>query len=199
MLTINTGDIPPLEGIVNAVAWPITLTQDFAVSVSARNASGIELGEFSASSITGLIAFELKTRHPDVSARFVLNLPVAGIPDQRNSAILQTVIRNQDGFIRYLLLLLGDDMAGGDLAPGNGSGLGKWLSRLADGEEIPLLEELTRAYSRYPDRLCEISGLVRELSSMDNQSAIIPEKFLNLWTIFESALGGRDAQQSLFI
>jgi len=163
------------------------------VNVSAGNASGIELGEFSASSITGLIAFELKTRLPDVSARFVLNLPIAGIPDERNSSILRTVISNQDGFIRYLLLLLGDDTAGGFPEPGNGSGLARWLSRLADGEEIPLLEELTRAYSRYPDRLHEISGLVRELSSQDKQNAVIPEKFLNLWSIFESALGGRDA------
>ena len=37
---------------------------------------GTRLGEFSASSVTGLIAFELKTNHPDVSARFVLNVPV---------------------------------------------------------------------------------------------------------------------------
>lgn len=187
------GEIPHLEGIVSATAWLITVTRDFAVDISASNPEGIEIGEFSASSITGLIAFELKTRHPEVSARFVLNLPVDGIPAERNSAILQTVISNQDGFIRYLLLLLSDDTADGVLDPGNGSGLAIWLSRLADREEIPLLEELTRAYSRYPDRLFEISGLVRELSSQEHKSAVIPDKFLELWSVFESALGSRDA------
>lgn len=186
------GQIPSLEGIVSATAWPITVTRDFAVNISESNADEVKLGEFSASSVTGLIAFELKTNHPDVSARFVLNLPVAGIPDERNSAILQTVISNQAGFIRYLLLLLGDESAAGLLEYGTGSGLAKWLSRLADGEDIPLLEELIRAYSRYPDRLAEISGLVRELSQ-ESKNAIIPEKFLNLWSVFESAIRGRDA------
>ncbi|MGU5558052.1 phospholipase D family protein [Aeromonas caviae] len=189
---VLTGEIPSLEGIVSATAWPITVTRDFAVDILDGDTHGrIGLGEFSASSVTGLIAFELKTNHPDVSARFVLNVPVTGVPEERNSAILQTVISNQEGFLRYLLLLLGDDKSSG-LDPGSGSGFAKWLARLADGEDIPLLEELIRTYSRHPERLSEISGLVRDLSQ-GSQNAIIPEEFLNLWTVFESAIGGRDA------
>ena len=186
------GEIPSLEGIVSATAWPITVTRDFAVDILDGDTHGrIGLGEFSASSVTGLIAFELKTNHPDVSARFVLNVPVTGVPEERNSAILQTVISNQEGFLRYLLLLLGDDKVSG-LDPGSGSGFAKWLARLADGEDIPLLEDLIRTYSRHPERLAEISGLVRDLSQ-GSQNAIIPEDFLNLWTVFESAIGERDA------
>ena len=122
-------------------------------------------------------------------ARFVLNLPVLGIPADRNAAILQTVISNQDGFIRYLLLLLGDETVSG--FTGSGSGWAKWLARLVDGEDIPLLEELTRTYSRHPERLSEISGLVRDLSQ-GSQNAIVPEDFLDLWKVFESAIGARD-------
>jgi hypothetical protein len=186
------GKIPSLDGIVSAFAWPITVTRDFAVDTLASDAQGgIGLGEFSVASVTGLIAFELKTNHPDVTARFVLNIPVTGVPEERNSAILQTVISNQEGFLRYLLLLLGDDTVSGPES-GSGSGFAKWLARLAYGEDIPLLEELTRTYSRHPERLMEISGLVRDLSQ-GRQNAIIPEGFLNLWTVFESAIGGRDA------
>lgn len=193
---VLTGKIPSLVGIVSASAWPITVTRtvtrDFAVNILDSDVhGGIRLGEFSASSVTGLIAFELKTNHPDVTARFVLNIPVTGVPEERNSAILQTVISNQEGFLRYLLLLLGDDNVSG-LDPGGGTGFAKWLARLADGEDIPLLEELTRTYSRHPERLSEISGLVRDLSQ-GSQNAIIPEDFLNLWTVFESAIRGRDA------
>ena len=186
------GKIPPLEGIVSASAWPITVTRDFAVSILNSDADGgIKLGEFSASSITGFIAFELTTNHPDVTVKFVLNIRVAGTPEERNAAILQSVISNQEGFLRYLLLLLGSNKEVG-LDPGKGSWLGKGLTRLAGGEDIPLLEELTRMYSRHPERLSEISGLVRDLS-MGSQDSIIPKDFLNLWTIFESAIGGRDA------
>lgn len=189
---VLSGKIPSLEGIISASAWPITVTRDFAVDILNGDAhGGIGLGELSASSVTGLIAFELKTNHQDVLARFVLNIPVTGIPEERNSAILQTVISNRDGFLRYLLLLLGDSQVAG-LDPGSGSGFAKWLARLADGEDIPLLEELTRTYSRHPERLAEISGLVRDLSQ-GSKNAIIPDDFLDLWTVFESAIGGRDA------
>lgn len=189
---VLSGEIPSLEGIVSASAWPITVTREYAVNILDSDAhGGIRLGEFSASSVTGFIAFELKTNHPDVTVRFVLNIPVTGIPEERNSAILQSVISNQEGFLRYLLLLLGDDRVSG-LDPGSSSGFFKWLARLADGEDIPLLEDLIRTYSRHPERLAEISGLVRDLSQ-GSQNAIIPEDFLNLWTVFESAIGERDA------
>jgi hypothetical protein len=189
---VLAGEIPPLEGIVSATAWPITVSRDFAVSLLPGQApDGTRLGEYSASSVTGLIAFELKTSHPDIVARFVFNLAVAGMPEERNVAILQTVISNKDGFLRYLLLLMGGDEASA-FDPGRGSGLAKWLARLADGEDIPLLEELTRTYSRHPERMAEISNLVRDLSGRSEQ-AIVPEDFMELWAVFESAMGRRDA------
>lgn len=187
------GKIHPLRGIVSACAWPITVIKDgFAVNILNNDEHDmISLGEFSASSVTGLIAFELQSNDPEVTARFVLNLPVTGIPDERNSAILQTVINNQDGFIRYLVLLLGDDSTVGlDLS--NGSGFSKWLVQLAAGEDIPLLEELIRAYSRHPQRLEEISKLVQDLSK-GNSNTVVPNAFLELWDVFETASGERDA------
>lgn len=187
-----TGEIPTLEGIIDASAWPITVAQEYSVIIKGGDSQvRIKLGEFSASSLTGLIAFELRSDHPDVTARFVLNLPVLGIPEERYSAILQTVIRNRDGFIRYLLLLLGDDMVS-ELDVGSGGAWGNWLARLATGEDFPLLEELTRAYSRHPGRLKEISRLVRDLSR-GSQNEVVPEDFSSLWTVFESAMGVRDA------
>ena len=193
-LTLN-GQIPPLDGIDHTSAWPITVAQEkFAVIIPTDNAFRIPLGEFSASSITGLTAFELKIERPNVSARFVLNLPVDGIPDERKSAILQTVISNHDDFIQYLLLLLGDDTTDANFKSGSGTGIAKWLSGLVDGEEVPLLEEMTRAYGRYPERLHEISRLVGDLSFRNNPNTIIPEEFLSLWSTFSSALSDHNGK-----
>ncbi len=189
------GNIPPLDGIQTAVAWPITVTESSGVDVVKNNSEEINLGEFSTSSVTGLIAFKLKSRHHSgFSVSFVMNLSIEGISSaERNSAILETVIRNQDGgFIKYLLLLLGDASIDGNAAPGFGTGFDKWLSRLSSGEESPLLEEMVRAYSRYPDKLHEISEVIRELSFRDNENEVVPEKFLKLWEVFESALGERN-------
>ena len=189
---ILEGKFPHLKGIVRASAWPISVMQEHAVDIPGEGCEAeVSFKEFSASSLTGLLAFELKTNHPDVMAKFVLNLPVKGIPEERNAAILQTVISNQDGFIRYLLLLMGDDRFSG-MEYSNGSGLAGWLSRMAQGEDIPLLEELTRTYSRHPERLKEISGLIRDLSQ-GNQKSVIPEDFLNLWKVFDAAIGSKDA------
>jgi hypothetical protein len=188
------GKIPPLEGIASAAAWPITVDSSYAADILKAGSRGkIFLGEFSASSVTGLIAFELKTGHPDVTARFVLNLPVIGLPEERDAAIMQTVIKNKEEFLRYLLLLLGVDRVSGLDASG-GSWLAKLLARLAAGEDVPILEELTRAYSRHPERLSEVSRLVRDLSlGSQEKKSVIPDDFSLLWAVFESAMGWRDA------
>lgn len=191
------GNIPSLDGIQTATAWPITVTENSGATLTGNNSGKISLGEFSTSSVTGLVAFELKSCYrPDFSVSFVMNLPIEGIPAERNSAILETVIRNhQNGFIKYLLLLLGDEAANGNASSGFGTRFDKWVSGLSSGEEIPLLEEMVRAYSRHPDRLSEISKLIHDISSRGNANQVVPEKFLKLWKVFESALGERDALQ----
>ena len=191
------GNIPFLDGIQTAMAWPITVKKGSGTSILGNSSGRINLGEFSTFSVTGLVAFELGSRHHShFSVSFVMNLPVEGMPaDERNSAILETIIRNQDGFIKYLQLLLGDAATNDSATPGFGTESHKWISQLSRGEEFPLLEEMVRAYSRYPDRLSEISSLVRDLSSRSNANQFVPEKFLKLWKVFESALGERDARQ----
>lgn len=186
------GRMPPLAGVVIATAWPITVDQDWAVDILEDKSGLILIGNFSPSSLTGLIAFELQTDCPDISARFVLNLPINGVPEERKAAILNRVIANQEGFIRYLLLLLGDGSSDELPEYRGSSGWGRWLSHLADQEDIPLLEELTRTYSRYPDRLLEISTLIHELSSHENK--VIPEDFLKVWSVFETAIGEHHAR-----
>ena len=194
-----TGPIPVLPGIVQAMAWPITLGDSQAKTITQNSAEhggaspqGHDLGEFSAASLTGLIAFALQTEHPDVSARFVLNLPVSGMPEERDASILRTVLSNKDGFLRYLLLILGQAAGDGTIS---GQGVGTWrrlFSKLAQGDDVALLEELTRAYSRAPERLSDVKKLVHDLQQ--TEADIIPENFLELWSVFETALEQRREQ-----
>ncbi|EGO0972597.1 hypothetical protein ITL05_004576, partial [Salmonella enterica] len=60
---------------------------------------------------------------------------------------------------------------------------------LASGEEFSVLEELTRIYSREPERLNDIAALVENMRKGKND--MIPQDFLALWAVFESAMGGR--------
>lgn len=109
-LLLMAEDSPNLEGITQVLAWPLTVTPDQAADLSPFFMKGegkdIELGAFSPQALTGLVAFELISKLPDVQLRFALNLPVEGLPTERDVAIIRTVVQNQDGFLRYLLLLL---------------------------------------------------------------------------------------------
>lgn len=184
-----SGHFPILPGIVQAKAWPITVNQEFAVTIPSDRTHGeIALGSFSAQSVTGLVAFELVSESPHVSARFVLNLPVSGVPEERNAAILRTVIANQKDFLRYLMLLLGEDRISAPMVNG-GSGSSFWLPHALATGDGALLEELTRTYSRSPEKLREIAELVHDLTKTHGRG-IVPEDFLQLWSVFETAMGG---------
>jgi hypothetical protein len=182
--------LAPLEGVAGMHAWPLTVSQDHGVDIS-RLLMGEEayLGTFSAQSVTGLIAFELTSNLPEVRLRFAMNMPVEGLPPDRDAAILRTVVRNRDGFLKYLLLLLSgfEDVT---LFPFSGDGGGKmgYRGRGSSFEDIPLLEELTRVFSREPERLSEVKDVVRRLSESRDGEPIVPPEFLELWHIFEAAL-----------
>ena len=64
-----TGLFPKFDGITGVSAWPITVARESSVKIEGNDSyARIKLGEFSASSVTGFIAFELRTGHPDVTA-----------------------------------------------------------------------------------------------------------------------------------
>ena len=124
--------------------------------------------------------------------RFVLNLPVTGLPDERDRAILRTIIRNKAGFLRYLLLLLA---AEGQMSQ-------SVLDQLLSGEQessaiphenafvdqIPLFEELVRTFSREPERIRRIGHIIKELTADEGGEELLPAGFITLWRTFEAAM-----------
>ena len=123
----------------------------------------------------------------------VLNLPVEGLPDNRDDAIFRLVLKNREGFLRYILLILGEYTGeilnkGGLFLTGNGTN--PW----ADGftGEVPILEELARAFSRDPDKLKDIAEVVERLLRDDAHNQIIPEQFTEMWKVFETAMEEAD-------
>jgi hypothetical protein len=138
--------------------------------------------------ITGLTGFLLGVG--EVEIRFALNLPVLGLPEERDAAILRRIVRNRDGFLRYLLLLLGQsgEDGGGNGKEGGRASWGDWTT--ASGAEFTLLEEMVRAFSRDPARLADVRRVVDRLRGDDSDDGIIPTEFLALWSIFERALEG---------
>ncbi|MCY4611098.1 MAG: phospholipase D family protein [Gammaproteobacteria bacterium] len=179
-----------LQGVKALRAWPITVRDTHAVNMLGSMSRGIvNLGAYSLQSVTGLIAFEVVSDPDGMETRFTLNLPLDDPPEGRHAAILRAALKNREGFLRYLLLLLGEFDGGlGQNIDGIGSGAGgQWSDK---GEDVlPLLEEMTRAFSRDPTRLHEIRGAVERLESETDSDNFIPEEFRALWATFDKALG----------
>lgn len=188
------GTLPPLADVSSVEAWPITLGSGAARGVTSTNPLGtMNLGRFATESVTGLIAFRITHAGSGLKLTFVLNLPVEGLPEEREAAILRIVISNRDAFIRYLLLLLSAD-GEGEGPQLSGTLYASWFSRFVAGEDVPLLEELTRAYSRSPETLDEVAELVAYLSSSES-SDVVPPEFTELWGVYQAALQENDAEK----
>ena len=178
-------------------AWPITLPRgrklDCGPLLGGRE---VVFGPMAVSSITRFIAFEIALEQdgPSPPAQtFVLRVPAEGLPiDARDEAVVRQVVRNRDGFLRYLMFLLGafeglPEVGGGgaSLEAGGGGGFGT----------LPLLEQMTRAFCRDPSRLDSVRRLVEHLRKSgagEDDEEIVPADFLQLWSTFESAMPGGD-------
>jgi len=90
---------PKLEGISSVRAWLVSVGSDNASDGAAlANGQSVQFPDCALSSITGFVAFELSIDLPAVARRFVLNLPVSGVPVGRKAAVIRTVISNREGF-----------------------------------------------------------------------------------------------------
>jgi hypothetical protein len=189
-LTLLTSEVIELNGISALYVWPITVSDDRAVnSKGSVCKDGVPLGRFGTESVTGLIAFDLHSKIKKMNLRLVLNLPVDGLPENRNDAILRLVLNNREGFLRYLLLLLGEytgDILGtGDIFNRHGGSGSK--QDIFSGEP-PLLEELTRALSRHPEKLKDIERVICRLMRDGDTASLVPPQFMEIWEVFETVM-----------
>jgi len=166
--------------------WPISLNPYKSFKFDFSNPKfPAKFSDLPFDKLTGLFAFKLKIEHVEKS--FVLNLPIKGLPQDREKRMLQAMISSQDKFLRYLLLLLfeGESSYLSALMETKLTGLRskgrKWLF----GEDMPLFEEMVRAYSRYPEKIERIAELVDDLSKTEEEKKVLPKEFQKLWAAFK--------------
>lgn len=204
-MELRSGEALDLEGVEALSVWPVTVDRERAADGGTlRDGGSVTLPGSGLRTLTTFVAFRLVDAETDQGVTFVLNLPVTGLPrEERDAALVRGVIRDRESFLRYLLLLLGEM----DEPAALGDGAGEWGGLLDGGrpdasDELPLLEELTRAYCRRPERLEEVRELVadlRELATGDDRkeppAEVIPEEFMEVWATFEEALGSEGRKQ----
>ncbi|MDI6754936.1 MAG: phospholipase D family protein, partial [Thermodesulfobacteriota bacterium] len=169
----------------------------YPISLAANNAQDVaslqkgELLAFVDLSPVGLSTFfafhlEAQLQKEKAGISFVLNLPVEGMPADRDKMIMRSIISDKDRFVRYLLFLLSED-------PHCGAMDNLYLSLLQEKEgakaghlfpPLQLLEEMVRAYSRNKEKLDRIARLVDDLKQTEETQSILPEEFDQVWEAF---------------
>lgn len=175
-------------GGVELAAWPLSVSSERAIVAMDNSKGNMTLGVFAKQDITSLTGFRLSIGQEQL--QFGLNLPLQNPPKDRDLEILKAVLGNRDGFVRYLMLLLGDWESnppgiGGDKT---GTSSNWWCGASSDG--IPLFEMLARAFVNDQERLRHISQVIKKLQmeSGNGVGEIIPSEFMNVWASFEEAL-----------
>lgn len=170
---------------MEAKCWPISINEQNAVDLKALGLGGeVFFSAVSVESITSFIAFELtgQSGRQKYSARFVLNVPLQGMPENRNERILYSMISDRGRFLRYLLFLLAEDqgldIAVADFARKVVSGKVKEGQALPD---IPLMEQMIRALCRNPEKIDAIARLIEDISKTDKDRKVFPLDFDKLW------------------
>jgi hypothetical protein len=126
--------------------------------------------------------YVIKVGNEEESISRVIKIQTDDIPDGRESAVVNSIIKDKSGFIQYLTFLLGDDYL---LAFLENNLLTKNQFVFGNGEPIPALyEKMLKAAVHSPHKFEEIKRLLILIS--DDQ--IIPDGFKGLYDVFEKVV-----------
>jgi hypothetical protein len=176
------------SGDYKITCWPLTLRPEQGLDLSTSPVpERWVFADLSLLALTPFLAFEVVARkgHLKHTLRFVLNLPISGMPEARDDHVLSAIISDRAGFLRYLrLILAGEEDLLGAVGTWLPMGIEENLSKKGGGDvTMPLLEELVRALSRAPRKIERIERLVERLRRTEAGRALMPEGFEALWQL----------------
>jgi hypothetical protein len=177
----------PVSGNYTIRCWPITVDAGLGQFLfQDRRIRPVHFSKVGLTSLTSFVAFEIRITHKAHQhvAQFVINVPVIGMPAERDDSILSAMLSDRSQFLRYIQMLLLD--GGTNLESGFVEGalrLGSNLPNTGRWDQ-PLLEKLVLALSRsnFPGgQIDQIQDLIARLKRSPQGQMIIPPEFDLLW------------------
>lgn len=181
--------VPAMSGVrgVSDLAlkvWPVTVHEDTGKAITFSDGASVTFSGASFESLTTFYAFELRARFHDeeITDRFVLSVPVEGMPTDRGERVLRALLKNRGRVMQFLLFLLAEN---GDIgahlagrADGEGNGDNPVASVFAG---TSLLEPLVNALHQDPQKLDRVARLVDELNASEDGKKLLPDRFMEVW------------------
>ena len=114
----------------------------------------------------------------------VIIIPTEGLPEDREKAVVNSVVKDKECFYRYIAFLLGDNLVLGAVEA-NYAVQGNATGENQKAIQIPALyEKMLQTAATAPERFKEIDYLLKAISS----DGVIPEQFEELYTMFKKAV-----------
>ena len=158
----------------NVFIKPLLLNKEKAISehIIFDNLKMLQLSEF----------YIIKAVSGEESVQRLIKIRTDNMPENRESSVVNDIIKDKNGFIQYISFILGDDYLLSLLENKNSI---KYGFLFGSGEIIPALyEKMLRAAARSPQKFNDIKKIL-DLISDDN---IIPDGFKELYQAFEKVV-----------
>jgi hypothetical protein len=177
--------------IVKIAAYPVSDQQNpVELPLAKVRGQALSLGDFPSYKLTGFVEFAVWTRFSDEAAIFALSLPEEGFPKTVAASIAKRHIKDENGLVSYLRMVLADDsfLAGFAAAPPSqgapsDESSGQPAAKASLGVAEGLLELMAKAFSRKPDRLKEALSMIHLFEAEGIDPAL-----LDLRVVFIQAL-----------
>ncbi|MGN0115743.1 MAG: hypothetical protein ACI396_10485, partial [Acutalibacteraceae bacterium] len=141
-------------------------------------------------SFTDLTAAQLSTFYKisvsdgERTVQRILIIPTNGLPEDREKAVISSIVNNRECFYSYIALLLGDSVAFSALEASSEIKAAKTVGGHNLAHFPALYEKLLQTAATDPERFDEIDYLIKAISA----DGVIPEQFDELYNTIKRAV-----------
>lgn len=128
--------------------------------------------------------FSITVSNTDYSTERVLIIPTTGLPEDREKAVVSSVVSDRDCFYRYIAFLLGDDSILSVLEGNAVEGEGGTIHDRPTYRVPALYEKMLQTAATAPERFKGIEYLMKTIS----EDGIFPDEFKDLYKTFKKAV-----------
>lgn len=126
--------------------------------------------------------YALRVASGGMAAERIIMVPSTGIPEDRENAVVNSVVKDKRTFVEYVAFILGDEHLLSLMEERSLSGGGLWSK---SHESLPALyEKMLRTALEAPEKLGEIGYLLQMITKED----VVPDEFRDLYATFRKIL-----------
>lgn len=126
--------------------------------------------------------YEITARSGDDTIRRIIMIPTSGFPDDRESAAVNSVVKDRASFVEYIAFVLGDDYVA-SMLEGKQMGESGFFANSSDAMPA-LYEKMLKTSVEGPERIKDIGYVLKMVTDKD----IIPDEFRELYETFCNTL-----------